>query len=696
MAILSELTEAWSASNDLIWSIPDEILALSFTFLPFSDRISASHVSQRWRRIALAHPAIWAHLHFIGVTPPKKLKLIRMALSRSGCHPVDLDLIIHTDRSGILEECLRHHMHHIRTVDGDLPRGSFPLSLCAPSLETLTGLDYHVDLPNDFLGGKCGRLCTLRSRSISLPTTCPALSTVQSLILDGPVNPESAQTFRRLFCLFPNLRSLCLDDLQHDFVNFLPQGPAPASLASLTLESFNPNYDVTPHYNAWRTDNLRDVSLRHDPHVAAHLDQLFSGAIRLTVAIDSFLDSIDVVADCPGGRTHSISFSDAEEVALTARLVLSVASALQHVRALEVPLPALKAFMGVCVALPALTHLTIPVVAEEQLPASDDAAHVIPWHLLRTLDALAQCRPSMDTITLAVECYGLRCPLTAKDARGLLAQLSALDGLELPDIEVQGFPQELICDVDIPDFDDFATERVSHSYVRESGARSTTIGGRESRAVPDRSEIKPHGRGMGLNPQLSCLTVDGGTQESLTSTLVIKGYDPSTSITAYGPGADRVRSVTFYPDDDDADPPAAALARRFLDAPPDNLRAVHALQLPFPDLAALLAVFPGLRRLGVLFEVQQHPWSALAKLLRAKELCPAIQAIELHVEHRNYGPARNRVPLTSDDLRRLLAQLAAPGRDGLTGVSVKGFSREIVVQADISAVAAFAVSFHTP
>ncbi|EJD39783.1 hypothetical protein AURDEDRAFT_171235 [Auricularia subglabra TFB-10046 SS5] len=298
VAILCEFTQTWSASNDRLWHMPDEALALCFTFLPFSGRITVSHVSRRWRRIAIAHPAIWAHLD-MGRISPRQLHLVHMALSRSGSHPVDLRLLVDADPNGILKNNLKHHMHHLRAVEGDLPWHIVPLSISAPFIETLSGLDYHAEIPSGLLASLC--------------------------------HPKSAETFRRLFYLFPTPQSLHLNGLQKAFARFLPQGPAPASLSSLTLEGVDPGYDVTPHYNNWRTDSLRYVSLQQEEIFAAHLDQLLSGARRLTVRVDYNLETSGIIAQCPGGRAHSITFTDEDNIARTAEVVLSAASALQRV-----------------------------------------------------------------------------------------------------------------------------------------------------------------------------------------------------------------------------------------------------------------------------------------------------------------------------------------------------------------------------
>ncbi|EJD39754.1 hypothetical protein AURDEDRAFT_171203 [Auricularia subglabra TFB-10046 SS5] len=295
---------------------------------------------------------------------------------------------------------------------------------------TLTGLDYHINIPSDFLGGKPACLRTLQLGSVQLPLACPVLSTVTSVTLDGPADLQSAVSFSRLFELFPSVRTLHLKELREAFAKFLPRGPAPASLEPLTLMGVDSGYDVTPHYSDWRTDGLRDVSLQQEASSAACIDQLLSGARSRTLSTNFYLDSTDIIVHCPGGRRHSISFTDEEDIAHTAELVLSASSALQDVCAMEVPLGALKEFSDVCAALFALTDLTIPIVAEKPHPLND-ATHTFYWDLLRDLGRVEQSCPHVDTITLAVQCPSIRCPPSLKDAHDLLEHLSELEGCGL-------------------------------------------------------------------------------------------------------------------------------------------------------------------------------------------------------------------------------------------------------------------------
>ncbi|EJD39772.1 hypothetical protein AURDEDRAFT_187257 [Auricularia subglabra TFB-10046 SS5] len=453
-AIMSELAQAWTASNSILRLVPDEMLALSFSVLPFADRIAASQVSRRWRAVALAHPAIWADLDFDRLDSTYADRIFH-ALSRTGCLPVDLRVYIDPDPTdmSIVKKALRLHMHHLRTIEGAFPQYTLPLLLPAPYMETISSVFYHVDIPSGFLGGQPERLRTLRLPTVTLPETCPALSTVAFLTLDGPKDHVSAATFRRLFQLCPNLVSLRLNELQSLFSDYLPPGPAPSSLKQLRLEGDD---DVTPHYNAWQTANLRQVSLMQRTMSAAHLDRLFTGAWEsLTVNVD-YAGDVELVIQCAAGRRHSIkSTGDNGRTTSAALVTLSRISDLQHVRAIEVSLFALKSFLPVVAALPALKHVTILVIAQKphlSPGGTRKAIRTFPWHLLRDLENVVRSCPWLGAIDVAVECPGRsRGPLTPEDASGLIDQLSEFDEFELPDIRIGGFPRDIVRDVDIPE-----------------------------------------------------------------------------------------------------------------------------------------------------------------------------------------------------------------------------------------------------
>ncbi|EJD46633.1 hypothetical protein AURDEDRAFT_151572 [Auricularia subglabra TFB-10046 SS5] len=451
MAMLCELAEAWGQSNDLTWRLTEEVLALCFTSLPFSDRIVASHVSRRWRTISLAYPAIWADLDMPYETFRDQCRLIRMALSRTGCHPVDLQGLS-TDPEGIIAACLVEHMNHLRLLDWNVRAARLPQTLPAPLLETLMGINQHLDVPSDFLGGRPARLRVLSLSSISLPETCPVLSTVTSLTLDMPDNLENAMTFGRLFELCPNVQELHLSDLHREYTHALPLGPAPLSLTDLELTSSDEDYDLTPLYVAWRTEHLRDVSLEQVSASLEHLDQFISGACSLTVGIQYGLNRTYIITHDTEHRTHSILFEDETNQAERAvELLLGVKSSLERVLVAEVPDTALGTFLRVLPELPQLRRVAVSVEPSFIDLVDYQQIHSFSWDA-GTLYRLVDRCPDLEAIDLEVSCLD-ECPLTADDARYFLSCLASLSGRRLPNIRIQGFSRDLVSGVEVPELD---------------------------------------------------------------------------------------------------------------------------------------------------------------------------------------------------------------------------------------------------
>ncbi|EJD44223.1 hypothetical protein AURDEDRAFT_166615 [Auricularia subglabra TFB-10046 SS5] len=337
--MLRELTQAWSASNDRLWDMPDEVLGLCFAFLPFSSRIAVSHVSRRWRTIALAHPAIWADMYFSLLS--NQDQLLHLALPRTGCHPVDLICLIDEDPGEMVEKGLLQHAHHLRTVAG-----------CVPDEE-------------------------------------------------------------------------------------------------LSLEGIDEGCDVTPHYIDWRTDNHRRVLLHQDAPTTAHLGTLFNGARELVVREERDADQVEISAHGPALRTSSINFKKDADITNIAELLLSATSCLQRVSELEIPLFALKTFLPVLTALPILEYFTISISAQ-YARADGKYTHSFDWHLPRDLPTLSERCLSLTTICLVPRCVSNRCPPSTQDARDLLTRLAEFVGLELPDIEIEGFSPGLLCSSEIP------------------------------------------------------------------------------------------------------------------------------------------------------------------------------------------------------------------------------------------------------
>ncbi|EJD39727.1 hypothetical protein AURDEDRAFT_171176 [Auricularia subglabra TFB-10046 SS5] len=433
--LVSELLTQWDTDNNRTLCFPDEILALCFCFLPFRDRVLASHVSRRWRTVSLTRPAIWAYIDF-DVSFRNQAELFRMALERTGAHPIDVFNCPHLDQGFVVEQSLVHHMHHIRTLQYDKALYTAPLLSPAPRLETLACEIIPLDIRADFLGGVVGQLTTLRFCTVSFPTKCPALSTVTKLSLRGPQYAHYARNLGLSFQLFPVLQSLHLSDLKHSFSTDLPAGLVPASLRSLHLHTSDPDYDLTQLYAGWRSNDLSSVEICHNAVLSRHYVHLVDAPLTLYVRRESESATSVVTGVGPGSRCRRLEYwEEADDQRVLAAQLVELKSALANVHAISVPATSLGPLLGVFAILPRLTRLT--------------------WAALAPLASLPVHRPDLPSIVLKVACDGRTCAPAAQDARGLLAQLEGFAHAKLPDIIVDGFAPAVLRGVPPPEFPGF-------------------------------------------------------------------------------------------------------------------------------------------------------------------------------------------------------------------------------------------------
>ncbi|EJD46629.1 hypothetical protein AURDEDRAFT_164448 [Auricularia subglabra TFB-10046 SS5] len=460
MTILRDLAYAWSEVHDLLRHLPKEVLALCFTFLPFSDRITASHVSRHWRAVSLADPAIWTDIDMPRTVSRNWSRILRMALSRTRRYPVDVQGLSIPDQDGIFQACMLEHMHHLRLLDWNFPEHSVSLTARAPLLETLRGINYHVDIPSDFLGGQPAQLRTLYISSASLPETCPTLSTLTRLILDMPHDLNLAATLCRLFVLCPNLQTLRLGDLlpPSRFQNFFPRGPAPPSLVTLDLSSARADCDLAPLYIAWRTNNLRNVSLEQRCKSPASLEALVSGARSLTVMEGGSPGQITITACYPSGRTHSITFRDGVvDGRLAATMISNLRSHLERIRTVEVSDTYIDSFPPVLAGLPKLRQVTLIWELSPYRASDGGDTHAFISFEEQLCDLAEHC-PNLDSIHVRAYCKRESCPLTSADAQAILADIADLGDRELPDIHIEGFSSDLVAGVEVPAFEGFLVQ----------------------------------------------------------------------------------------------------------------------------------------------------------------------------------------------------------------------------------------------
>ncbi|EJD39786.1 hypothetical protein AURDEDRAFT_128116 [Auricularia subglabra TFB-10046 SS5] len=451
-SILRDLVLQWSVKNNVLKTVPDELLAHCFTFLPFNGRMVVSHVSRHWRAIALSNPAVWADLDVRDSPKRTRHELFRMALARTGDHPVDLRGSARTerDRDSIVRQGLQEHLHHIRHIYWTLPADSLPLTSSAPLLETLYGIHYQLAVPSDFLGGSPQRLRTLHVSHVLLPDHCPALSTVTTLRLAGPTRLEEARTLGGLFGLFPALQSLRIDGLHEWYADYLPARPPPASLRTLELSTLDREYDLIPRYAKWRTDGLRIVKLEQGTSDPSSLADIISGSLALDIEVDYTLGRARIATHGPGAdRTRSVTFIDDDDntVPDISRLFLDSRADLRDVGRLQLPNSILASFVPVFPSLSGLHDLAVVFgFSSEQFSRGYRELPATHTPALDALDALIRVKelcPGLQKIDLqVVEEEGS--PLTLRKAQELADRLAILGQTGLSGIYIEGFTEDVV------------------------------------------------------------------------------------------------------------------------------------------------------------------------------------------------------------------------------------------------------------
>ncbi|KZV80710.1 hypothetical protein EXIGLDRAFT_780647 [Exidia glandulosa HHB12029] len=91
---LAPIFHAANARTDPMQKLPPELIAEIFTHLRMDDRFTASYVCRHWRRVALAHPFVWADMTCFGQSSPR----LPVALQHSASCPIDLVLELKSKR----------------------------------------------------------------------------------------------------------------------------------------------------------------------------------------------------------------------------------------------------------------------------------------------------------------------------------------------------------------------------------------------------------------------------------------------------------------------------------------------------------------------------------------------------------------------------------------------------------------------
>ncbi|EJD40437.1 hypothetical protein AURDEDRAFT_170439 [Auricularia subglabra TFB-10046 SS5] len=435
------------------YRLPPELLGNCFAFLRIPDCIRASHVCQHWRAVALSTPCAWAQIE-TRCNDASDLERITLLLSRTGRVPADLKITVNTyTYQNAFDMAILPHAYHTRYLEWYWDLDGAALG-DAPMLRYLV-LYATLNIPDNFLDGRTGTLRSLHFSCRMLPAVCPSLSGLAALHINDVRDLEHAASWRSLFNLCPQLEFLSLADLQAEYADMLPSGPAPPSLRTLFLATYEELYDLTPHYTAWKTSSLRDVMLNMGTaHITYPIPQDFvGGATSLSVTLGpdpSFARWM--VADFPDGRKRALGASGRDIYGAASHLA-AVQPGLQQVHMLSISLDGVAPFLGVLAALPALKHLTLFVDwttfydelgrPELQEPTPGDLAC-----LLDLADALPHLESLLLQMRLSFSGSESGCAIGRADLDDLLAAIDFIGPLSLPVIVIQGFSSEIVAGLD--------------------------------------------------------------------------------------------------------------------------------------------------------------------------------------------------------------------------------------------------------
>ncbi|EJD50225.1 hypothetical protein AURDEDRAFT_143555 [Auricularia subglabra TFB-10046 SS5] len=450
--MLCDLLYDWNEAT-VTCRLPAEVLGACFAFLPFEDRVTASHVSRAWRAAALAFPALWSTV----AVPAGNFNadLMKMALGRSGVHPVDVlcDSHLaprHHRHKNLISRALEDHMHHVRSVRwcGSVENACFARP--APMLEDLD-CPGRGDIGHDFLGGRAGKLRALNLGEITLPPKCLALSTVTSLSACLVWDEIRVTNLSALFVLCPRLEHLALKRISHRICGYLPSGPAPPTLSSVTLEASEPACNLIPTFDSWNTE--RHIGTAHlTMSITAFHDvtPILRGAVDFTVEEEKSLrrwitlSSGNVVL-----QLHSIDAHIGADTPLIGQLIARSAKSLTSLVSLRLPLASIGAFvmaqsqLGSSTAvLPALRTLDVAWTYSEHSLVPEDFSCILHLRLMcPSLNTLNVDISFMDGSPTTTANFPLRCSVAAKVEGRLTGVCQNLDvrveGADLTDIERQ-------------------------------------------------------------------------------------------------------------------------------------------------------------------------------------------------------------------------------------------------------------------
>ncbi|KZV89258.1 hypothetical protein EXIGLDRAFT_838623 [Exidia glandulosa HHB12029] len=235
---LAPILETANAHRDPMQKLHPELIAEIFKHMWIGDRFTASYVCRHWRRVAIAHPAVWADMTAFGRSSPRLL----LALQRSASSPIDLDFSLDPQSDLVVKRiatatALKLALPSMRSLSIDIRSDTFLLDAFdepAPLLERFQiskglqsrDVEHVIQLRSDIFGNSAPRLSCLRFKGIVLPhALIPAFAAVRELHLTPIWSDDMWHSLcEHTLIAMPDLETLHLD--------LLPRGEATAPFSS--------------------------------------------------------------------------------------------------------------------------------------------------------------------------------------------------------------------------------------------------------------------------------------------------------------------------------------------------------------------------------------------------------------------------------------------------------------------------------
>lgn len=323
-----------SADVDVIaLQLPAEVLAYIFALLDFDNRLTATHICQKWRASSLAFPAdLWSSVRTIGL----HRDAFRAQLERSQGVPLTVAIFCFSKGRGFFKTSLDDlltHMRHVRhlAIRLDFQQGSkrrdpfkgygaalvdFLRAANAPILQTLV-LDIgsrrygdDITLPQDLFRRSAPLLRTVVLRgTILLPPTCPAVVDVKHLSLSLKTEKD-VEVLERL-CSFAHLQDLCIDSSHAGWDTSIWRVPAEPVLLLRSLHYVGPIFssvgDIIATYSSLRLANFLCMSY-YEGVFAQTLPPHGEGCAQMAVyRLASGIPGFDIRVQQDDGRYVSIT-----------------------------------------------------------------------------------------------------------------------------------------------------------------------------------------------------------------------------------------------------------------------------------------------------------------------------------------------------------------------------------------------------